>query len=161
MITIMDSVSQHQMLANKGAPTLSSPQMIFINLPVRNLAHSVSFYRAIGFHQNPQLSDETSACMVLSDTIVVMLLTHSKWQGFTQRIIPDAHATAQVLLSLSRTHRPDVDDVIERGKQAGGKADPNPVQDHGCMYVRSLEDPDGHIWEWVWMDPTALNQNEA
>ena len=131
-----------------------SPQMVFINLPVHNLTQSIHFYRAIGFSQNPTFSDETAACMVGSDTIYVMLLTHPKWRQFTTRLIPDARTSAQVLLSLSRPSKAAVDEVVARGSQAGGKADPNPLQDHGVMYTRSLEDPDGHIWEWVWMDPS-------
>lgn len=132
------------------------PQMIFVNLPVTDLAKSKAFYEAVGFTQNNQFSDETSACMVLSEAIMVMLLTHPKWKQFTARPIPNAKETAQVLLCISRDCKKAVDDMIDAGKKSGGKADPNKTQDHGFMYGRSVEDPDGHIWETMWMDLSAM-----
>lgn len=136
------------------------PQMIFVNLPVADLAKSKSFYEAIGFKQNNQFTDETSACMVLSETIMVMLLTHSKWNQFTSRNIPNAKETAQVLLCLSCESKNAVDEMVEAGKKSGGKADPNKIQNHGFMYGRSIEDPDGHIWETMWMDMSAIAGNQ-
>jgi predicted lactoylglutathione lyase len=133
------------------------PQMIFVNLPVTNLAQSKAFYKAVGFTQNDQFSDEASACMVLSETIMVMLLTHPKWKQFTTRSIPNPKETAQVLLCISRDSKKAVDDLVEAGKKAGGKADPNKTQDLGFMYGRSVEDPDGHIWETVWMNMSAAS----
>ena len=130
--------------------------MIFVNLPVTNLARSVAFYEAVGGTRNPQFSDDTSACMVLSETIFVMLLTHAKFAVFTTRRIPDAHQTAQVLLALSKESRAEVDAVVAKAASAHGEADPNPQQDHGFMYGRSYADPDGHIWEVFWMDPAAV-----
>ena len=130
--------------------------MIFVNLPVTNLARSVAFYEAVGGTRNPQFSDDTSACMVLSETIFVMLLTHAKFAVFTTRRIPDAHQTAQVLLALSKDSRAEVDAVVAKAASAHGEADPNPQQDHGFMYGRSYADPDGHIWEVFWMDPAAV-----
>ncbi len=144
--------SEEEPLVNK------SPQMIFVNLPVSDLASSITFYKAIGFSQNLQFSDHTSACMVLSEAIMVMLLTHPKWKQFTNRTIPNPKETAQVLLCLSRDSKAAVDKMVDDGKNSGGKADPNKAQDLGFMYGRSLEDPDGHIWETVWMDPSAMNQ---
>jgi uncharacterized protein len=132
------------------------PKLIFINLPVADLDRSIAFYEAVGATKNPMFSDETAACMVVSDTIHVMLLTHDKWKGFTDRAIPDAHASAQVLLCLSEDSREAVDAVVARAAQAGGKADPNTTQDYGFMYGRSYADPDGHIWETMWMDPAAV-----
>lgn len=132
------------------------PQMIFINLPVNNLSHSKTFYEAIGFKQNNQFSDETAACMVISETIMVMLLTHPKWKQFTNRTIPNSKESAQVLLCLSRDSKTAVDEMVEAGKKFGGKADPNKIQDLGFMYGRSVEDPDGHIWEMMWMDTSAM-----
>lgn len=130
--------------------------MIFVNLPVTDLSQSIAFYTAIGFTQNMQFSDDTAACMVLSESIYVMLLTHAKWKTFTSRTIPDAKNSAQVLLCLSRDSKEAVNVMVENGAKAGGKADPNPVQDHGFMFGRSLEDPDGHIWETMWMDMSAI-----
>ena len=129
--------------------------MIFVNLPVADLAASRAFYEAVGFTNNPQFSDDTALCMVLSDTIYAMLLTHEKWKTFTTKTIPDAHTSAQVMLALSCDDRAEVDTMTEAAAKAGGKADPNPVQDHGFMYGRDFEDPDGHIWEAFWMDMAA------
>lgn len=140
---------------------LSHPQLTLINLPVRDLTVSIPFYVALGFQPNQRFSDDTAACMVLSDSVVVMLLTYSKWQQFTTRTIPDAHTTAQVLLGLSRPSKAAVDAVIASGIRVGGKVDPMPVQDHGWMYGRSIEDPDGHIWEWVWMDQSAIGHPDG
>ncbi len=134
------------------------PKLIFINLPVAELARSVAFYEAVGASKNPMFSDETAACMVFSDTIHAMLLTHEKWATFTDRAIPDAHRTAQVLLCLSEDSREAVDAVVDRAAKAGGQADPSAKQDYGFMYGRSYADPDGHIWEIMWMDPEAAAQ---
>jgi predicted lactoylglutathione lyase len=131
-------------------------QMIFVNLPVTDLGRAKAFYEAVGFSNNPQFSDETGACMVLSASIMVMLLTHAKWQRFTSKTIPDAKTTAQVLLCISRESREAVDAIVEAAVKKGGTADPTPVQDLGFMYGRSFEDPDGHIWETVWMNPAAI-----
>jgi hypothetical protein len=130
-------------------------QMIFVNLPVGNLERSKAFYENVGFTNNRQFSDDTSACMVLSDVISVMLLTHAKWAKFTKKTIPDAKTSAQVLLCISRGSREAVDAIVKAASKAGGTADPTPTQDLGFMYGRSFEDPDGHIWEPVWMNPAA------
>ena len=131
------------------------PKMIFINLPVADLARSIAFYEAVGATKNEMFSDDTAACMVVSDVIHVMLLTHDKWKGFTHRTIPDAHASAQVLLCLSEDSREAVDAVVAKAGAAGGKADPNATQDYGFMYGRSFEDPDGHVFEPMYMDVDA------
>ena len=132
------------------------PQLIFINLPVADLPRSIAFYEAVGATKNPMFSDDTAACMVLSDVIHVMLLTHDKWRTFTDRQIPDAHASAQVLLCLSQDSREAVDAVVAQAAGAGGQVDPNTTQDYGFMYGRSYADPDGHIWEVMWMDAVAV-----
>lgn len=131
-------------------------KLIFINLPVKDLERSKAFYEAMGAGNNPAFSDDTAACMVFSDTIHAMLLTHEKWRQFTSKPIVDAHANAQVLLCLSADSRDEVSRLVARASSAGGKADPTPVQDYGFMYGRSFEDPDGHIWEVMWMDPSAI-----
>ena len=131
------------------------PKMIFINLPITDLARSAAFYAALGATKNPKFSDETSACMVLSETIHVMLLTHEKYRIFTSRPIADARATSAALIALSSDSRDEVNATIDRAVAAGGQADPNPKQDHGFMFGRSVQDPDGHVWEIFWMDPAA------
>ncbi|MBB4005342.1 VOC family protein [Aurantimonas endophytica] len=135
-------------------------QMIFVNLPVADLDRSIAFYEAIGARRNPQFSDDTAACMVFSDTIHVMILTHAKFGAFTPKAIADARATSEVLIALSTDSRSEVDAMVDAAASAGGSADPVPPQDHGFMYNRSFEDPDGHIWEPVWMDPAAVAGNE-
>ncbi|WP_062217279.1 VOC family protein [Aureimonas sp. D3] len=130
--------------------------LIFINLPVRDLAASIAFYEALGFRRNPQFSDETAACIVVSDVIHVMLLTHAKFMQFSPRPIADARASAQALFCLSAESRAAVDELVTKAIQAGGTADPTPTQEFGVMYGRSYEDPDGHIWEVMWMDPAAV-----
>jgi predicted lactoylglutathione lyase len=137
------------------------PKMIFVNLPVADLPKSTRFYEAMGGTKNPQFSDDTASCIVISDTIFAMLLTHDKFRQFTARPIADAHRTCQVMLALSAGSRADVDLVVGKAGAGGGKADPNPAQDHGFMYGRSFEDPDGHIWEVFWMDQAAVQSGEA
>lgn len=131
-------------------------KLIFVNLPVTDLDRSIAFYKAVGATQNMQFSDETAACMVVSETIHVMLLTHDKYRQFTSKEIPDAHTVAQVLICVSETDRESVDASVAKATEAGGVADPTPTQDFGFMYGRSYEDPDGHIWEVMWMDPAAI-----
>lgn len=130
-------------------------RMIFVNLPVSDLAKSQTFYEALGFTNNPQFSDEGSACMVVSETIHVMLLTHAKWKGFTDRPIPPA-TISEVLLALSCDSREAVDAMNAAAAAHGGTADINPVQDLGFMYNRNLADPDGHVWEAMFMDMEAM-----
>ena len=131
------------------------PKIVFINLPITDLAHSTAFYEALGGIKNPKFSDETSACMVFSDTIQTMLLTHEKYRNFTSRSIADAHATSAALIALTVDSREEVNTTIDRAVAAGGQADPNPKQDHGFMFGRSVQDPDGHVWEIFWMDAAA------
>ncbi len=133
-------------------------KMIFVNLPVSDLARSTAFYEAIGFEKNDKFSNDLASGMVWSDAIHVMLLTHDFWTTFTTKTIPDAHSSAQVLLCLSRESKEDVDSIVADATAAGGKADPTPTQNMGFMYGRSFEDPDGHIWEVMWMDPVAAEQ---
>lgn len=136
-------------------------QMIFVNLPVADLARSMAFYEALGFTNEPNFTNEQAACMKLSDEIFVMLLTHPFWKTFTDKAIPDARSSAQVLLAISRTSRAEVDAIVDAAAAAGGRADCNAKQDHGFMYGRSFEDPDGHVWEPNWMDMGAALQAHA
>jgi len=126
-------------------------KLIFVNLPVADLAASQAFYEAIGFTNNPQFTDETAACMVLTDTIHAMLLTHDKFAGFTPKTIADAKTVSEVLICISEDSREDVDAMTEKALAAGGR-ETRERQDYGFMYGRSFEDPDGHIWEPMWMD---------
>jgi uncharacterized protein len=130
-------------------------KMIFVNLPVADLPKSMVFYAALGFTNNPGFTDETAACMVWSEAIHVMLLTHDKWKSFTTRPIPDL-GSSEVSLALSMENKEAVDAMNDAAAANGGTADINSVQDLGFMYGRDLADPDGHIWGPFWMDPAAL-----
>ncbi len=130
-------------------------KLIFVNLPVTDLARSTAFYEAVGATRNEQFSDHTAACMVFSDTIHAMLLTHDKFRQFTPKAIADARTTSEVLICVSADSRDEVDGLVRKAIAAGGKGDPTPTQDFGFMYGRSFEDPDGHIWEVMWMDMEA------
>nr|WP_249116875.1 VOC family protein [Ciceribacter sp. L1K23] len=125
-------------------------------MPVRDLDASAAFYEAIGAMRNPQFSDDSAKSYMFSETIAVMLLTHARYGEFTSRPIGDARAESQALLAISVDSREAVDATLNAGADAGGTADPNPPQDHGFMYSRSIEDPDGYVWELVWMDPAAV-----
>ncbi|MDB5958248.1 VOC family protein [Ramlibacter sp.] len=126
---------------------------IFISLPVRDLAASTTFYKALGFELNARLSDDTAAsCMAWSESIQVMLLTHAKWRTFTQRPFPPA-GTSGLMLSLALDSRQAVDAMNQAAAAHGGQADANPAEDFGFMYSRDLADPDGHLWAAFWMDP--------
>ncbi len=133
-------------------------RMIFVNLPVADLNRSRAFLEGLGAVNEPKFTDDTAACMTFSDSIHVMILTHDKFSQFTPRPVADAKAGSEVLLCLSAASREQVDAFIERGVAAGGTADPSPKQDYGVMYGRSVADPDGHIWEIMWMDAAAAEQ---
>ncbi len=136
-------------------------KMIFVNLPVSDLPASRRFLEALGAVNEPKFTDDTAACMTISDSIHVMLLTRDKFAGFTPLPIADAKAGTQVLLCLSWDSRESVDTTVERAVAAGGTADPAPKQDYGVMYGRSVADPDGHIWEIMWMDAAAAEQGAS
>jgi uncharacterized protein len=135
-------------------------RMIFVNLPVKNLDASMKFYKSLGFENNPQFTDETAACMVWSESINVMLLTHEKWRTFTDRPIPPS-TSSEVLLAVSCDDRAAVDAMNDTAAKNGGTADVNPKQDLGFMYNRNLADPDGHVWEAMWMDTAAMSGASA
>ncbi len=127
---------------------------IFINLPVKDLDRSVGFFTALGFSFNPQFTDENATCMVVSDTIFVMLLVEPFFQGFTPKPVADAHAQTELLLALSLDARQDVDALVEAALAAGA-TETQPARDLGFMYQRSFADLDGHQWEPFFMDQDA------
>lgn len=130
-------------------------KMIFVSLPVTDLKASITFYKALGFEQNLQFSDDSGACMVWSEAINVMLITHAKWRTFTQRPLPPAE-TAGHMLSLALDSRDAVDAMNHAAATHGGQADVNPAEDMGFMYTRDLADPDGHVWAALWMDSAPI-----
>jgi uncharacterized protein len=136
----------------------ANSRMIFINLPVTDLQRSRSFLEALGAVNDPRFTDDTAACMTFGETIHVMILTHDKFRQFTPRPIADANSATEVLICLSSDSRESVDTAVERAEANGGTADPGPKQDYGVMYGRSVADPDGHIFEIMWMDPAAAER---
>lgn len=125
---------------------------IFVNLPVKDLKKSMEFFSKIGFDFNPQFTDETAACMVVSGNIFAMLLTEEKFKTFTPKQISDATKSTEVLVGLSRESRDKVDEMVRAAVAAGGRTYKEP-EDHGFMYGHGFEDLDGHIWELIYMDP--------
>lgn len=128
---------------------------IFVNLPVKDLAASIEFFKKVGYTFNAQFTDETAACMVITEDIYAMLLTHTKFKEFTSKPIADAHACTEVLIALSCDSRAEVEELVGRAVAAGGKLYAEP-KDYGFMYQHSYQDLDGHQWEVLWMDPAAI-----
>lgn len=131
---------------------------IFVNLAVKDLQKSIAFFKQLGFSFNAQFTDDTATCMIVGDDIFVMLLTESKFKTFTPKPICDATKHTEVLVCLSAESREKVDDMVQRAVAAGGSTY-NKAQDHGFMYAHGFQDPDGHIWEIMWMDPATVNQS--
>jgi predicted lactoylglutathione lyase len=126
------------------------PRQIFVNLPVRSLPRSVTFFESLGFTFNPQFTDEKGTCMIVDENIFVMLLTREFFGTFTSKPVSDANATTEVLVCLSCESREEVDGLVAKAVTGGGSA-PRASQDHGFMYQHGFEDPDGHVWELVYM----------
>lgn len=132
-------------------------RMLFVNLPVRDLPRSKAFYGSLGFSFNAQFTDDTAACMVISETNFVMLLTHEKFVQFVTKPIADARSTTGVLVALSLESVAAVDHMVAAALAAGG-CEPRAKQDHGFMVQRTFEDPDGHTWEPFWMNPDFVQK---
>lgn len=129
---------------------------IFVNLPVQDLQKSVAFFTQLGFQFNPQFTDETATCMIVSDDIYVMLLTHKKFKTFTPNPICDAKQSTEVLVCLSMENRAAVDEIVSKALDVGGNTYSEP-KDYGFMYAHGFQDLDGHIWEVMYMEPSAVN----
>ncbi len=127
---------------------------IYVNLPVKNLERSRAFFTSLGYGFNPQFSNESGACMVIGENIYAMLLVESFFQTFTKKPVADATRSTEVLVCLSCDSRAQVDELVAKARAAGGTV-PNEAQDHGFMYGHGFEDPDGHVWELMYMDPNA------
>jgi uncharacterized protein len=126
-------------------------RQIFVNLPVKDLERSKKFFSGLGFGFDTKFTDDKAACLVIEkDSIYAMLITEPFFKTFTPRAVADAKSTSEVLLALSCSSDREVDDLIAKATAAGGKPIKEP-QDHGFMYYRSFEDPDGHIWELLHM----------
>jgi predicted lactoylglutathione lyase len=130
---------------------------IFVNLPVKDLNRSIEFFTKLGYKFNPQFTDETATCMIVSDDIFVMLLTEAKFKTFTPKAICDATKSTEVLVCLSCESQGAVDDMVRKAVAAGGTTYTD-SKDYGFMYQHGFQDPDGHIWELIYMDPQAVQQ---
>jgi predicted lactoylglutathione lyase len=128
---------------------------IFVNLPVKDLERSMTFFEKLGFKNNPQFTDHTAACMVISEDIFLMILTEAKFKTFTPKPIADAKKNTEVLVALSCESRAKVDELVRTAVASGG-ATYAEANDHGFMYQHGFQDPDGHIWELIWMNPKAV-----
>ena len=120
-------------------------KQIFLNVPVADLPKSMAFFKALGYSHNPQFTDDTASCVVISDTISVMLLTHAKFRQFTPKAICDTTQAVEMLISLSCESRQEVDDLVAKAVAAGGSTY-DKAEDFGFMYTHSFVDPDGHGW---------------
>ncbi|MFF3684593.1 VOC family protein [Streptomyces sp. NPDC002187] len=136
------------------------PQMIFVNLPVRDLETSKAFWTELGYSFDPDFSDENAASLIISDTIFAMLLTEPKFKEFTRKEITNAATSTEVILCLSAESREKVDELVDAALAAGGTAANDP-HDYGFMYERSFQDPDHHNWEVMWMDEDAARKAMA
>lgn len=130
---------------------------IFVNLPVKNLDNSIEFFTKIGFEFNAQFTDQNATCMVISDHIFAMLLVEEYFKTFMTKEISDSVNTAEVIIALSADSREQVDEIVTKALEAGGKHSNDPA-DHGFMYTRSFQDLDGHLWEVMYMDPSTVEQ---
>lgn len=130
---------------------------IFINLAVKDLTKSMEFFTKLGYTFNQQFTDDTAACMVISETIYAMLLTHKKFKEFTPKDIADSTKTTEVMIALSADSKDKVNELVDKAVAAGGTKTREP-KDYGFMFERSFNDLDGHIWEVIWMDPAAIPQ---
>lgn len=130
---------------------------IFVNLPVVDLKKSMTFFKALGYSFNPQFTDETAACMVISEDIYAMLLTHAKMKDFTPRPIADATKSTEVLVCLTCEARVDVASIVGKALAAGASR-VGESRDYGFMTQDGFQDLDGHIWEYIWMDPSAIQK---
>lgn len=153
-MTVMESL----FLRNQLTKGESMTKKIFVNLAVKDLNQSVNFFKKLGFNFNAQFTDETATSMIVSEDIFVMLLTHDKFKTFTPKAICDSTKNTEVLLCLSCESREAVDDMVSKAVAAGGTTYNEP-QDHGFMYAHGFEDLDGHIWEIMYMEPSAVNQS--
>jgi len=133
---------------------------IFVNLPVKDLNKSIAFFTALGYTFNPQFTDEKATCMIISDTIYVMLLTETFFQTFTTKEIVNAHKAVESIICLSMDSKDAVNAMVDKAVAAGAKVS-NEASDYGFMYQHSFEDLDGHHWEYMWMDPNGMPEHVA
>jgi predicted lactoylglutathione lyase len=132
---------------------------IFVNLAVKNLDRSVEFFTKLGFTFDPRFTDEQATCMIVSDEAFVMLLVESRFKDFTKKELVDPAQQTEAILALTAESREEVDELVDKALAAGGTPANDPM-DMGFMYGWSFNDPDGHLWEAFWMDPSQIEQAE-
>jgi len=137
----------------------NNSRKIFVNLAVEDLDTSVEFFTKLGFTFDPRFTDESATCMIVSDEAFVMLLAESRFKDFTKKQLADPTTSTEAILAFSAESRAQVDELADKALEAGGSPANDPM-DHGFMYGRSFDDPDGHLWEIMWMDPSAIEQQE-
>ncbi|WP_415647125.1 VOC family protein [Stackebrandtia soli] len=130
-------------------------RQMFVNLAVKDLKRSVAFFTKLGFEFDARFTDENATCMIISDDCFVMLLVEDFFRGFTTKPIVDASSSTEVIVALSADSQGDVDQLVEAALASGGNRSKEPMSEGG-MYSRSFSDPDGHLWEVVYMDPAAM-----
>jgi uncharacterized protein len=137
--------------------TGNGSRKMFVNLAVKDLDRSVQFFTRLGFSFNPQFTDETATCMVVSDEAFVMLLRENRFKDFTKKELADPTTQTETIVALSADSREQVDQLADTALEAGGSPANDPIE-MDFMYGRSFQDPDGHQWELIWMDPSAIEQ---
>ncbi|HSN96248.1 MAG TPA: VOC family protein [Nitrososphaeraceae archaeon] len=130
---------------------------IFVNLPIKDLSKSVAFFTKLGFSFNPQFTDQNATCMIIGEDIFIMLLVEKFFKSFTKKDVCDTSKNTEAIVALSVESREKVDQMMEKAVEAGG-SEPREKQDHGWMYGRSFEDPDGHLWEVFFMEESAIKK---
>jgi predicted lactoylglutathione lyase len=138
----------------------NNSRKIFVNLGVKDLGRSVEFFTKLGFTFDARFTDETATCMIVSDEAFVMLLVESRFKEFTKKELVDPATHTEAIVAFSAESREQVDELADRALEAGGTPANDPM-DHGFMYGRSFDDLDGHMWELIWMDPSALEKGTA
>jgi uncharacterized protein len=141
-------------ITNAGT-TPTTPRKLFVNIPVRDLQRSITFFETLGFTFNTQFTDATATCMLVGEDAYFMLLATERFAGFSKRPVGDAQKETNALFAISVDSRGEVDTLVNKALAAGGSRAADP-QDHGFMYAWSFYDIDGHHWEVFWMDPSAI-----
>ncbi|MEP6786234.1 MAG: lactoylglutathione lyase [Sphingomonadales bacterium] len=141
---------------------MSITDKIFLNLPVRDVAKTIKFYEALGATKNPLFSDDSGACLVLSDHIYIMVLGHEKFGSFIPgRAIADPNAAVSLFIAISQDSRDAVNALVDKAAAAGATPDITPADDYGFMFGRNFADPEGYLWNVFWMDPVAAEKGPA
>ena len=139
---------------------MQTKRKLFVNLAVEDLDRSVEFFTTLGFSFDPRFTDESATCMIVSDQAFVMLLVEDRFRDFTKNELADPATHTEAILAVSAESREGVDEFANKALATGGRPASDPI-DKGFMYSRSFHDPDGHLWEAVWMDPSAIERGPA